>query len=115
MEGKVAPSNSKNVDASVHVSKSQIKGLNRKEGRGKGSEEGERKGREEGELVRKARLTASEYEIGGEPELRVLNLGEGWRSIAKAVLKHYPTARVGGGCDAMSGIFVAWRRSRGAS
>ena len=48
------------------------------------------------ELVRKARLTASEYEIGGEPELRVLNLGEGWRSIAKAVLKYYPTARVVG-------------------
>ena len=51
---------------------------------------------ERGELVRKARLTASEYEIGGEPELRVLNLGEGGRSIAKAVLKHYPAARVVG-------------------
>ena len=48
------------------------------------------------ELVRKARLTASEYEIVGEPELRVLNLGEGWRSIARAVLKCYPTARVVG-------------------
>ena len=50
----------------------------------------------EGKLVRKARLTASEYEIGGEPELRVLNLGEGWKSIAKAMLKYYPTARVVG-------------------
>ena len=47
---------------------------------------------ERGELVRKARLTANEYEIREEPELRVLNLGEGWRSIAKAVLKYYPTA-----------------------
>ena len=36
---------------------------------------------ERGELVRKARLTASEYEIGGEPELRVLNLGEGWAEV----------------------------------
>ena len=53
--------------------------------------EGERE-----ELVRKARVTATEYEVKGEPELRVLNLGEGWRSIAKAVLKHYPTARVVG-------------------
>ena len=49
-------------------------------------------GGQRGELVWKARLTANEYEIGGEPELRVLNLGEGWRSIAKAVLKYYPTA-----------------------
>ena len=48
------------------------------------------------ELVRKARLTASKYERVGEPELRVLNLGEGWRSIARAVLKYYPTARVVG-------------------
>ena len=44
----------------------------------------------------KARLTASRYEIVGEPELRVLNLGEGWRSIARAVQKYYPTARVVG-------------------
>jgi hypothetical protein len=51
---------------------------------------------ERGELVRKARLTANEYEIKEEPELRVLNLGEGRRSIARAVLKHYPTARVVG-------------------
>jgi hypothetical protein len=49
---------------------------------------------ERGELVRKARLTANEYEIKEEPELRVLNLGEGWRSIARAVPKCYPTARV---------------------
>jgi hypothetical protein len=51
---------------------------------------------ERGELVRKARLTADAYEIKSEPELRVLNLGEGWRSIAKAVLKYYLTARVVG-------------------
>ena len=53
--------------------------------------EGERE-----ELTKKARLTADAYEITSEPELRVLNLGEGWRSIAKAVLKCYPTARVVG-------------------
>ena len=40
--------------------------------------------------------TADKHEIKGEPEIRVLNLGEGWRSIAKAVLKKYPTARVVG-------------------
>ena len=51
---------------------------------------------ERGELARRARLTANEYEIRGEPELRVLNFGEGWRSKARAVLKHYPTARVVG-------------------
>ena len=43
-----------------------------------------------------ARKTADEHEIKGKPEIRVLNLGEGWRSIAKAVLKKYPTARVVG-------------------
>ena len=46
--------------------------------------------------MKKAKATADEYEIKGEPELRVLNLGEGWRSIARAVLKRYPTARVVG-------------------
>ena len=43
-----------------------------------------------------ARETADEHEIKGEPEVLTLNLGEGWRSIATAVLKKYPTARVVG-------------------
>ena len=43
-----------------------------------------------------ARKTADEHEIKDEPEILTLNLGEGWRSIAKAVLKKYPTARVVG-------------------
>ena len=41
-----------------------------------------------------ARKTADEHEIKEEPEILALNLGEGWRSIAKAVQKKYPTARV---------------------
>ena len=43
-----------------------------------------------------ARETADEHEIKGEPEVLTLTLGEGWRSIATAVLKKYPTARVVG-------------------
>ena len=43
-----------------------------------------------------ARETASAHEITDEPEILVLNLGEGWRSVAKAVTKRYPTARVVG-------------------
>ena len=43
-----------------------------------------------------ARKTADEHKIKGEPEILTLNLGEGWRSIAKAVLKKYSTARVVG-------------------
>ena len=41
-----------------------------------------------------ARAMADAHELKGDPEILVLNLGEGWRSIAKAVLKKYPTARV---------------------
>ena len=54
---------------------------------------------EEGEaesVMAAARKTADEHEIKGEPEVLALNLGEGWRSIAKAVLKKYPTARIVG-------------------
>ena len=43
-----------------------------------------------------ARATADAHELKGDPQIRVLNLGEGWRSIAKAVVKKYPTARVVG-------------------
>ena len=43
-----------------------------------------------------ARETAGEHEIKGESETLTLNLGGGWRSIAKAVLKKYSTARVVG-------------------
>ena len=43
-----------------------------------------------------ARETADEHEIKGEREVLTLNLGEGWRSIATAVLKKYPTSRVVG-------------------
>ena len=43
-----------------------------------------------------ARKMADEHVIKGEPEIRVLNLGEGLGSIAKAVLKKYPSARVVG-------------------
>ena len=43
-----------------------------------------------------ARETADEHEIKGEPEIRVLNLGAGWRSIATAMLKRYLTVRVVG-------------------
>ena len=51
----------------------------------------------EGESVSvAARETADAHEIKDEPEVLVLNLGEGWRSIAKAVLKKYPKGRVVG-------------------
>ena len=43
-----------------------------------------------------ARKTADEHKIKDEPEILTLNLGEGWRSIANAVLKKYSTARVVG-------------------
>ena len=41
-----------------------------------------------------ARKTADEHEIKGKPEILTLNLGEGWRSLTKAVLmiKKYSTA-----------------------
>jgi hypothetical protein len=54
---------------------------------------------EEGEaesVMVAARKTADEHEIKDEPEILALDLGEGWRSIAKAVQKKYPTARVVG-------------------
>ena len=54
---------------------------------------------QEGEAVSvlaSARAMADAHELKGDPELLVLNLGEGWRSIAKAVLKKYPAARVVG-------------------
>ena len=54
---------------------------------------------EEGEaesIMAAARKTADEHEIKDEAEILTLNLGEGWRSIAKAVLKKYPSARVVG-------------------
>ena len=54
---------------------------------------------EEGEaesVMVAARKTADEHEIKGESEILTLDLGEGWRSIAKAVLKKYSTARVVG-------------------
>jgi hypothetical protein len=54
---------------------------------------------EEGEAesaMAAAMETADEHEIKGEPEILTLNLGEEWRSIAKPVLRKYPTARVVG-------------------
>ena len=41
-----------------------------------------------------ARKKADEHEIKGEPKVLMLNLGEGWRSIAIAVLTKYPAARI---------------------
>ena len=56
-----------------------------------------------------ARKTTDEHEVKGEPEIRVLNLGEGWGSIAKAVLKKYPSARVMG-VDRRGSTWAGYKR-----